>query len=99
MGQTSSSQWLRRAFRRLTHLSIPARILAIGLVSLALLMVTTLLTVRQVATDVMLEQYWSNSSDLMVMVQRELLAWCERHGVTPQSLSGLAHRGGLATSH
>lgn len=32
-------------------------------------------------------------------VQRELLAWCERHGVTPGALTGLAHRGGLATSH
>jgi len=32
-------------------------------------------------------------------VQRELLAWCERHAVTPGALTGLAHRGGLATSH
>ena len=32
-------------------------------------------------------------------VQRELLAWCERHGVTPAALTGLAHRGGLATRH
>jgi dihydroorotate dehydrogenase (NAD+) catalytic subunit len=28
-------------------------------------------------------------------VQGELLAWCERHGVTPGQLTGLAHRGGL----
>ncbi|MFM8312339.1 MAG: dihydroorotate dehydrogenase [Ilumatobacteraceae bacterium] len=29
------------------------------------------------------------------LVQRDLLAWCAERGVTPASLSGLAHRGGL----
>jgi dihydroorotate dehydrogenase (NAD+) catalytic subunit len=30
-----------------------------------------------------------------MLVQRDLLAWCERRGVTPVQLTGLAHRGGL----
>ena len=30
-------------------------------------------------------------------VQRELMEWCVRRGVTPDELTGLAHRGGLAS--
>ena len=29
-------------------------------------------------------------------VQRELLEWCARHGVSPVDMVGLAHRGGLS---
>ena len=29
-------------------------------------------------------------------VQRQLLEWCSKRGVTPKALTGLAHRGGLA---
>lgn len=33
-----------------------------------------------------------------VKVQRALMAWCSRRGVTPADLTGLAHRGGLPRS-